>query len=120
MRLAHRRCRAPARAPTRRTAKTYRPSGLSSPSEALLSDAGTQMRMDPSLGDEDSGVPPTNERQYWRITEVGPITMTGCFAGSSHRSTSSKLACAIETHPAVPPPVLTCKKIALPLPGTTG
>jgi len=50
----------------------------------------------------------------------GAITMTGAFAGSSQRSTCSRLDCAIETQPAVALPVLTCRKIALPLCGTTG
>ncbi len=46
--------------------------------------------------------------------------MIGARAGSSQRSTFSRFGCAIETQPAVPPPVLTCRKIALPLPFTTG
>ena len=47
-----------------------------------------------------------------------PMTMRGCCAGSSHRSTASSDALGSDTHPAVAPPVETCRKIALPAPGT--
>ena len=47
--------------------------------------------------------------------------MRGSAAGSSHRGTRSRSATGSETHPSVAyPGCTTCRKMALPLPGTTG
>ncbi len=44
--------------------------------------------------------------------------MRGCFDGSSQRSSATRSSAGIETQPAVAAPVDTCRKIALPRPGS--
>ena len=48
------------------------------------------------------------------MTASGPMTMTGCSAGFSHRSTASRSARGRETQPSVGAPVSACKKMADP------
>ncbi len=48
---------------------------------------------------------------------VVPITMRGCWDGSSQRNTSSSCDTGSDTQPAVGPPLPTCRKIALPRTG---
>ena len=50
-------------------------------------------------------------------TPRSPMMIRGCCDGSSQRNTSSSCPCGSATQPAVDPPVDTCRKIALPIPG---
>lgn len=49
-----------------------------------------------------------------------PVAILGCCAGSSHRMIDTSVEESMATHPAVGLPTLTCRKNALPAPGTTG
>ena len=56
-------------------------------------------------------------RKYEVIAAAVPMMMRGERCGSSQRNTDKSSGSGSATHPAVVPPLVTCRNIALPRPG---